>query len=43
METSREVTVLPSFMQVEQNQPLRVGGEDREGPNNPPQFRTLNY
>lgn len=32
METSREVTVLPSFMQVEQNQPLRVGGEDREGP-----------
>ena len=36
MKTSRGVTVVHSFMQVEQNQSFRVGREDREGPNNPP-------
>ena len=36
MKTSREVTVVHSFMQVEQNQSFWVGREDREGPNNSP-------
>lgn len=36
MKTSREVTVVHSFMQVEQNQSFWVCREDREGPNNPP-------
>ena len=36
MKTSREVTVVHSFMQVEQNQSFWVGRENRESPNNPP-------
>ena len=36
MKTSREVTVVHSFMQVEQNQSFWVDREDREGPKNSP-------